>query len=425
MNEVLTQTFGRRKISKPKSAALVEQRSDRSNERELILLCARSEMSKDEIFRASFLLSLSPDWNYLLGIANRNGVLPLVSKNISPKLKYSLDGETRKRLDEFGSAHLKQSVFVTGKLIEIVQMLQRNGISALPFKGPTLAMRAYNSLVLRQFVDLDILVKPKDFDRAVQLFLRSGFEPYANSPTKRSNALFINRKKDIGLISQDGSVRVELHWKLSGSFFALPFELNELWERLETTELGGVEIKTLPFNDLFVYLCLHGARHGFEKLGWICDLCELIRSENEIDWQQIHDHAAKHGCTKVVELGLFLAFELFGVTTAYPSWNKIKNDPLLRENAVRITEKIFSEKFSTTEPSDWYQYYLFLKEKETDKLKVHLHYIFWYFNLVIRPNAMDKAVFSLPKALYPLYYVLRPFRLLFGSLRERTLNWFG
>jgi hypothetical protein len=389
-------------------------------EQELLLLCSRIELKPEQINRASFLMSLSPDWNYVLGVAYRNGVLPIVYKNLSQNPAFSIYSEISEEARAFFTTHTAHNIFVTGKLIEAIKMLDSEGIPSLPFKGPLLAMRAYKNIALRHFVDLDLLVQPKDFDRALKLFLEKGYKIYGNLEPKKTSWLFINRKKDIGLISADEKVRIELHWKLSGSFFALPLELKRLWTRLEKMNLGGYQVNTLPFNDLFVYLCLHGARHGYERLNWICDLCVLIQTEKEIDWKAIHDHAQKHGCGKVVELGLLLVYEFFGVKTIYPGWEKIENDKIMQRAVAQIRRKLFAEEFSTTEIGDWYLYHLMLKEKKNDRLKLHLHYIFWYLKIALKPNEMDKSIFQLPRALHPLYYVLRPSRLLFNYFSGKS-----
>lgn len=386
----------------------------RDLEQELVLLCSKTSLTPAGVNRVSFILSLNLDWKYVLGIAFRNGVLPLVCKNLSEKFADALPDETFEEIKGFYREHAQNNILLTSKLIEIVKMLDAAGIPCLPFKGPLLALRAYKNLALRQFVDLDIMVPPKDFDRAVKLLLENDFKIYPNAEPKKTSSLFINRRKDIGLIGPDEKVRVELHWKLSGSYFALPLELKELWNRLDTATLGGCRINTLPFKDLFVYLCLHGARHGFERLAWVCDLCELIKAEKDIDWDEIRLHAKEHGCEKVVELGLFLADDFFGLKTVYFERKEIGRDPVLRRAAASIRKKIFAEKFSSTEIGEWYLYHLALKEKKFDRLKLHIHYLFWYLKLTLKPNSLDKSIFQLPPVFYPLYYVLRPSRLLFS-----------
>ena len=47
-------------------------------------------------------------------------------------------------------------------------------------------------------------------------------------------------------------------------------------ERLEEVATAGTTFRTLPADVLLVALCVHGAKHVWERLGWIVDVAELI-----------------------------------------------------------------------------------------------------------------------------------------------------
>lgn len=390
------------------------------NEQILILECSHSKLSFEQINQIKTILEQKLDWDSIINISYRNGVLPLISANLLQTFGDLLPPAIKEKLALQFHEHTQNNLFLTAKLLEIVHLLSDSEIPVLPFKGPTLAMRAYGNLSLRQFVDLDILVQPKHFDEAIKKLTENGYKTVGEVPRLKRKSFFFMSKKDIGLADEHLRVRIELHWKLSGAHFALPFELNGLWDRLENQNLGGVQIKTTPFADLFIYLCLHGSRHGWERLAWICDLNELIRAEQksgkEIDWQTIKHQGKQLGCEKVVELGLFLINEFFGAKTDYPAWKEIENNETFRKIVSQVKIRIFSENSTTTEIGDWYLYHLTLKEKKTDKLKLHFHYFLWYLRLLITPNSLDKTVFNLPKIFYPLYYILRPTRLLYTYL---------
>lgn len=389
-------------------------------EQSLILECSRTELSFVQVGQIKTILQARLDWDYLIATAYQNGVLPLISSNLLQKFSDFLPPEIKEKLALQFQEHTQSNLLLTAKLLEIVRTLTAAGIPVLPFKGPLLAMQAYGNLSLRQFVDLDILVQPKHFDEAVRQTIKCGYQTISEIPWLKRKTLFFARQKDISLVSNDFRTRVELHWKLSGAHFALPLELNQLWERLEEVNLGGIQLKNLAFPDLFVYLCLHGSRHGWERLAWICDLHQSILTEQkkvkEIDWLAIRLHAQKHGCEKVVELGLFLVQEFFALKTNYPGWRQINESETFKQIIQQVWNKVFAKNQNRTEIGDWYLYHLTLKEKKIDKLKLHAHYFLWYLRLIVTPNSLDKTVFKLPKMFYPLYYILRPSRLLYTYL---------
>lgn len=406
------------------SGALTQPNKDA--EIQLIIECSQTSLNSQQIARISHFLERSLDWDYLFHTAAGNGLLPLVCWNLLRNFEEKLSAELQNRASALLQTQTEKNLFLTKKLLEVIRLLNNSNIPVLPFKGTTLALRAYKNLAHRQYVDLDILVQPKDFDNAVEILLQNDYKPISSTNRLKRSLLFFTNKKDIGLISADKKVRVELHWKLSGSHFSMPLEIDRLWNRLEKLNLGGFEVNALPFNDLFIYLCLHGSRHAWEKFSWICDLNELIRAEQEagrtIDWREINRHARELGCEKVVELGLFLVHEFYQLKTEYPEFDKILDNRSYQQIAAKVLERNFAEQFVSSELSDWYMYHLALKEKKFDKVKLHLRYFFWYLKIIFTPNSMDKAVFHLPTAFYPLYFVLRPLRLLFMYLSLEKRN---
>ncbi|MGB7208343.1 MAG: nucleotidyltransferase family protein [Pyrinomonadaceae bacterium] len=383
-------------------------------ENQLLIECSQSLRNSGQTVRISRFFEYALDWDYILTVARKNAVFPLVGRNLLQKFSHSLPAHIKGILTEHLQAHLQRNMFLTGKLLEIVRSFDANNISILPFKGPLLAAQAYGDLSARQYVDLDILVQPKQLESAIQLLQDEGY-------TRISSISWLNKtnwqmldKKDIYFRSGDGLVNVELHWKLSGSHFALPFEMNGLWARLENFCLANVNLKTLPFDDLLIYLCLHGSRHGWEQFGWICDVNELILAQGEIDWERLIEKARHLGCENVLGLGLYLVYEFFGREFSFSGWQKVQNDLMFLTFAKRIRSQLFTERHVVMGLGDRYAYHLKLKEDRRDKWKLHFHYIFWYMRIIFTPRTIDTNVFNFPRALEPLYYLMRPLRLFYN-----------
>lgn len=389
-------------------------------------MCSSTIQHTSHAERIREILQQPLNWDHVFQVAWRNGLMPLLSWNLLKKYSDALPANIREFLSVFLLKHTHKNLFLTQKLIEIVNMLTRNGIPVLPFKGTALAQQAYGNLSLRDYLDLDVLVQPKHFDRAVTILAELGYIPGEKSSWVKRKSRFFTRDKDIRLLSSDGNVCIELHWKLSGAHFALPVEMDLLWNRMETIELGGVKLNGLSFMDLFVYLCLHGSRHGWEKFSWLCDLHELIlateKSGIKIDWVSVQNHASSHGCEKVLDLGLFLVHDFFGLQTNQAHVDGSKNDIEFSSIARDLRSKVFMESGRHNEIGDWYMYHLALKERWSDRMRVHLFYLIWYFKIMFTPNELDQEAFRLPASFYPLYYLLRPIRLIRTRvfLRKKT-----
>ncbi|RXM21985.1 hypothetical protein EO238_26195, partial [Citrobacter sp. AAK_AS5] len=60
-------------------------------------------------------------------------------------------------------------------LLRLQQLMESHGIRLVPIKGPVLARLAYGDVALRQFEDLDLIVRRPDLVCAVDLLERDGF----------------------------------------------------------------------------------------------------------------------------------------------------------------------------------------------------------------------------------------------------------
>jgi hypothetical protein len=168
-----------------------------------------------------------------------------------------------------------------------------------------------------------------------------------------------------------------------------------------------------------IYLCLHGGRHVWERLSWICDINEMISSREDIDWEQINKEAKRLRCEKALGLGLYLVNEFFGRRSPVLEWQSNKNNELFKELTLQIRDRLFSEEPNFAEINDrgWFLeeklFQLKLKERLWDKLKVHIYFNDYYLRQIFSPNEADKDLLPLPPWLSPIYYVTRPLRLLY------------
>lgn len=382
-------------------------------ESQLIIACAQTTIPAPQVERIDNILRQQLDWKYIFDVSVRNAVNPVVVWNLLRNFNQLLPEEIKKTLNREFQEHTRHNMFLTRKLIDIIGFFNSNDIPILSFKGPLLANHAYGNLALRQFGDLDILLPPKYLEAGIKLLMTNGYTPTSSLSWLYKTNWNMSRKKDVGFISDDKNVLLELHWKLSGSHFAVPFEMSRLWQELETVDLAGIKVNTLSFNDLLIYLCLHGAKHSWERFGWICDINELIRSEKDINWELVNSEAKRLGCENTLALGLCLLNEFFDLEVPTPILQKIENDSTFREIVADIRARLFAPEMISVEMGDRYLYQLKLKEKFWDRWKLHLHYIFWYLKIIFTPNTVDKNLFQLPRWLAPLYLIMRPLRLFY------------
>ncbi len=386
---------------------------------QLLIECAQTVIESGTAERINFLLRHQLNWDYILRAAQRNCIVPLLNRNLPGLGGHHVPPSVQSELRATAHANAQHNLLMTGKLAEIIKLLDAHGIAALAFKGPTLALQAYGDLSLRQFADLDVLVRKRDLSRALEALAFIGYQPLSPLTWRRILTTPLHRHKDIGLMSADGRVPLELHWQLSGAHFALPLSLESLWQHLETISLANVPVRVLPFAELLIYLCLHGSRHGWGRLGWISDVAELIRTQAVINWTEVLWKAKLLGCERVLFLGLYLVDDFWGLADALPEWETIRHNGALPAISAQVRSWLFGNHEGNLALGDWYCYHLGLKERWHDQWRLRLHYYYRYLHLALTPNEEDKNTLSLPYLLSPLYYLVRPARLL-RNYRQRS-----
>lgn len=381
--------------------------------------------------RAEFirtLLQARIDWAYLMHIALLHRMAPLLYWHLHTICPEAVPLPALDQLRGHFHANARRNLFLTMELLKLLKLFASQEITAIPFKGPMLASAAYGNLSLRQFHDLDILVHQRDIRRAKAALASLGYRP-AIEPTEAQDAEFVQSKHHI-LISEDGTVRVDLQWRMVGPAFSFPLDTDRFWEHLQLRSLAGTPVLHLSPENTLLLLSVHGCKHHWARLKWICDVAQVIRTHPGLDWGQILDHAANLGVQRMLALGLFLAHDLLGTALPDKVWRRSLVDHTVKALATEVSQCLFHE---TDNPPATYAKFVFyhrLRERFQDRMHHHLYYLYAYFWIIVTPNVRDRALLPLPACLSSLYYLLRPMRLLWmyavhpRKLKQVLCEWF-
>ncbi len=182
--------------------------------------------------------------------------------------------------------------------------LEASSVRALAVKGPSLGVLAYPHASLRPSIDLDILVSPTEAERAVSALLHAGFkridQPIVDTPHRHI-------ENEESLIGPDGFTAVDLHWALLPMGHAVPSTFEDLWRRSQIVNFPTGSARTLANDDLLLYLAQHGAKHGWERLLWICDIAMLAPLFSDLEWESLLQRCGRTGTLRMVQLSLLLA----------------------------------------------------------------------------------------------------------------------
>jgi Uncharacterised nucleotidyltransferase len=393
---------------------------------ELLLCCARTRLDPRRRQQIEALVSDGLDWPYVLRTATAHGVLPLFYHAVQAVCPGSVPKTVAVPLQEYFRHHTQRNLSMTRELLTILQLLEQNGIPTLPFKGPVLAASVYGDVSLRTFRDLDVLIAKRQVLIAKKLLISHGYLLQTGvSDAAIADMCQSPDFKDITFEDRRGTVRLELHWAFESSqLFKLDIE--RLWGRLKLAYLGNTIVRNLPAEELLLVLCVHGAKHLFSRLQWVCDIAELIRTNEQMDWGAVIELSARLGARRMLLWALFLASDLLGTDLPAVIWKGIKNEPQIDLLTGHAHRSLFGTSESTSEFLVRTTYLINLKERVRDRWRLRFYIYPRYLLVVLKPNAHDRGIVSLPRILSFVYYFLRPIRLfaLYGPIVFNQIrNW--
>lgn len=373
-------------------------------EHELLLCIARKSLDEPARERLSVLLQKEVDWDYLLKAASDHGLLPLLSTHLDTHGRNLIPPETLQRLRKVLFSSRQDNLYLIRRLLSVMQLFKANGIRALAFKGPILGAVLYGDLALRQAGDLDILIAKSDFKRAKDLLQSDSYrmEPQLTAAQQASHLRF---HCEIQFIHQDQFSVVDLHWGLTPKTFPFDLCLEDLFNRSTSISLAGQTIETFATEDLLLYLCVHGAKHYWGKLEWVASIAEIIRSHDELDWSLVVRLTRESESEALLSLGLLLAENLFAIERLPQIDELLNRREAMARCAVRLQERLFAWRPEPTDQLETFRWNLQFMSRRRDAVAGLLR-------SVLVPTIADWQAVRLPDPLYPLYYGLRPIRLL-------------
>jgi hypothetical protein len=167
----------------------------------------------------------------------------------------------------------------------VVADLEQRGVPALVMKGVALGVQTGRGAADRPGTDVDLLVRPDDWQRAHEYFVSSGYESSSWMPPPRPDLCtrYVQWSYHEAAYRQDPNT-VDLHWRLGpGHCDSITAEL-VLARRVEV-DADGVILPTLHPDDALVQTLLHGAKDGWCRLRSVVD-AHLLSSRTTATWKR-------------------------------------------------------------------------------------------------------------------------------------------
>jgi hypothetical protein len=394
-----------------------------SPELEISVLCARVLLSTSEVSDLRSAVQRPLRWDFVEKYAQNHAIIPVVAHLLTLHANELMPQSTFDRLRERLVQNAQKNLVWLREWMRLLAVFAEAGIRVISFKGPALALMAYHNLSLREFTDLDLLVRPSDVAMARKVLTRQGYtlDSLVLNPHTREG-LIRSKNQQISFVKeQERGLHVDLHWGLLSDTASALLNVDQFLDSSIVETEGQVSFRSLTPEHLLLLLCVHGTKHCWSNLRWLCDLACHIKSKPTLNWSECFRLAQSSGTDVTLTHSLLLCTDVLGVTLPEVIEKYSGRHTAASLLASQARDFLFRENTDDSRYiDDRTRYREVLRYRLGFRKGGHgMHAANMLLRRAFVPNEADWDWLRLPPALYFLYYAMRPIRLVSERLGMR------
>ena len=206
-----------------------------------------------------------------INIASRQKILPMCADVLMTYKGTSLSKQNTDAIRHMLMNSIYGDTIRSCDFLRVYTELLNAGLSPICVKG-IVCKQLYPSPSLRASADEDLIIRPEELEKTIELLKKLGFVLHADG-------------SDISLMNDSGLL-LELHPVLFRENDIIS-RFNDLFENIydtsHTLEIDGVNFYVLPTDDNLLYLVLHAFSHFLTKgigIRQLCDISLTIQKTN-------------------------------------------------------------------------------------------------------------------------------------------------
>lgn len=358
------------------------------------------------------------DWQKWKDLLIEHGVLPQVYRNLQKRTNAipTLPGNVLEKIKRLFYLNTSRNVMVCSQLKTLVKAMQtlNEKITVILFKGPVLALQAYNDYAYRSYSDLDVLIDKKDFSRFYDHMMTLGYQPLY--PFKKSlrkwwaelGREYVFSKKDI---------HVDVHFRIQrGPEFIGSRTGTGIMGECREINIMDNRVKALSPEYSLLAICINAAKDGWYRLCYVTDLAYLVWNNQELKWKSIVLAAKKMKVYTMLCIGIKLSNEFLGLQLPV----EIKEEDIKKRKVVKLS-RIYSDNLKAGKILYKKRSSQMLEIRAVDTVWGKFRYLCYYLFV---PKISDLENISVRGFVLPffIYLFLRPLLLFIRVLRGFRLN---
>jgi len=386
--------------------------SANSQEFQLVLSCSALDKNRTVEVIKKISNSTTFDEDEFLSLLKRHHLCELAFQLLKDESFFS--SSLRSQIEQLAQANQFKAIAGLAIQVRLQHFFQANGIYAIYMKGLFLSHLYYGDIGKRNLVDIDVWVEEKFFNQGKSFLHALGYVSTLDHSSFNQRQLnFIHQCNHDEIfyhpIDKNAPV-IELHWKLRNALGNFMFDPIKEQDKLMQVEMNGVAFSVFKHVDQFIFLCVHGAEHGWFKLKWLVDLVHLNKRIH-YHWEIVVSRAKELNSQRELRLAWSLVEEFYDLS---------------------IPDSIAEIKLTTIDRLrlNYIRHLINYKGAFCDTGKEKLFNLLYTVSLNRRPvlakelllknltNTTDWLTLPLPSSLFFLYFPLRPFLWVYRKIKS-------
>jgi hypothetical protein len=200
------------------------------------------------------------------------------------------DVELKAALDRYYLHQIGHHLRALADLGSLSRAFSEHAVPWLLVKGPVLSECVYERSDLRVYNDLDVVIDREAFPEAIDVLEAAGFTLL----DRNWDLIRRERRAQLHVSLALGTVGDVHHHLLNRATVrgSLSLPMDELFERARTVDVGNVQVRTLDPTDTLLHLCIHAGLAGGDRLLWMKDVQQALRSRS-LPWDEIIGRARR------------------------------------------------------------------------------------------------------------------------------------
>lgn len=376
-------------------------------EDQLILASVKIKPSKIDLDRINNLIPLITDWQYLIQTIILRGIGPLFLNKI-PSLpnKTLIPEEAITYLQQTYYLTLSRSMVLYNQFHNIAEAFNAQHIQAIALKGVYLSETLYHDISLRQFSDIDLLVKPEDGAKCLKILEEIGFKSVRNNNVTDFIESKSHRVHFAPMVLNE--VSVEIHTKLHRDNEKYQIQLDACWKDCAPVTISRTALYALSLADLIIHLCIHLDKHfreGHVQFTCFNDITNLLeKNAKTFDWQAFIERCKLHNCELEVMKYLLMTHK-FMFAPIPEKVVQTYSSALKAQDEIQFLEYLHGLNFKIVEKSA-----IPVHLENLQKLESTKEFLRYFADLIFPPKSFMIEKYNIKKpSMYLLFYPYRYF----------------